>query len=105
MNEDLPLTNSNLAFAEALYADYVQDPSSVSEDWATYFRRLNNGDSGTNGSSNLGPSFQSRSIFDPAPPSGFPNTSREQDKGTRVSSNSLQDRADQLIRAYRVRGH
>ncbi|HEX3724906.1 MAG TPA: thiamine pyrophosphate-dependent enzyme, partial [Pirellulales bacterium] len=94
-----PLPNSlSLGFVEALYAQYVRNPASVSADWRHYFRRLGNGDSRL---PRFGPSFQPASIFNPP--------SREPAEGSasvrEVEMALLQDRFDQLVRAYRVRGH
>ena len=39
------LPNSlNLPFVEALYADFLKDPSSVDPQWRRYFEALRNGD-------------------------------------------------------------
>ena len=91
----------NLAFVEELYASYLRDPSSVSADWQEYFAAIRNGDSA--GHAALEPTFARTSIFNP--PSGdatsdaFPRTAVEEE------SRHLQDRVDQLIRAYRICGH
>ncbi len=88
----------SLGFIEALYASYQQDPASVPADWRRYFKSLGNG---TPGPVRLGPSFRPHSIFNPdgAEPSGGMATARE------IEAAVLQDRLDQLVRAYRVRGH
>jgi 2-oxoglutarate dehydrogenase E1 component len=90
---------SNLPFVERLYADYARDPSSVPADWRRYFRALARQD-GENGAVRLGPSFRPGSIFNP-PAAG--RDAAETDGGTRATA--LQDRVDQLVRAYRTRGH
>ncbi|MEZ4464611.1 MAG: hypothetical protein R3F43_08945 [bacterium] len=84
------LNGQNLAFVEGLYADYLEDPASVPEDWQTWFRSL---DAEAVAPADLrGPSFPQRSIFAGA-------ASQPLDVA------ALQDRLDQLVRAYRVRGH
>jgi len=91
----------NLAFLEDLYADYLRDPASVSADWQEYFGSIRNGDHAGPGS--LAPNFSGRSIFNP------PASAGERDYLNRVAveeeSTNLQDRVDQLIRAYRICGH
>jgi 2-oxoglutarate dehydrogenase E1 component len=92
------LPNSvSLEFVEALYADYVRDPDSVPEDWRRYFQGFSEG----NGSkpADLKPSFPSFSIFNPPAESGNGAVSEE------ATTAVLQERIDQLIRNYRVRGH
>ncbi|MBK9001862.1 MAG: 2-oxoglutarate dehydrogenase E1 component [Myxococcales bacterium] len=84
----------SLAFVEELYAAWAADPSSVSEDWRTYFASLRNGDARPR----LGPSFSPHSVFNP----GNGASAGPSDVSEAVVR---QDRLDQLIRAYRVRGH
>jgi 2-oxoglutarate dehydrogenase E1 component len=56
----------NLAFIEALYARFLEDPTSVDEQWKRLFEPIARED----GHLPLGPSFRPRSIFDPAPQNG-----------------------------------
>ncbi|MFA9478700.1 2-oxoglutarate dehydrogenase E1 component [Phycisphaerales bacterium AB-hyl4] len=129
---DLPWPDStNLAYVEQLYGRYVQDPDSLDPTWREYFDRWAREDVPTR-SNGLGPSFQARSIFNPASqatngngsgsgngqhhhgnghpavsPSAItsqPALNRELERQA-MSLSSLQDRVDQLIRNYRVRGH
>src|SRR2546429_430184 len=59
------LPNSvSLEFVEALYADYLRDPESVSPDWRQYFQSLSEGNGFSKGQS-LTPAFKPWSIFDP----------------------------------------
>ncbi len=81
----------NLEFAEDLAEQYRRDPASVPEG----FRALFEQDGGTPA---RGPSFRPRGLFEPVPRAD----AAAQDAFTTAN---LQDRADQLIRAYRVRGH
>src|SRR4051812_8746392 len=96
------LPNSvGLDFVEGLYADYLRDPQSVSPDWREYFQAL----SGGNGSpqpETQAPAFKPWSIFNP-PSTAFAhgNGAATEEATTAV----LQERVDQLIRNYRVRGH
>ena len=80
----------NLPFVEELYRDYTQEAASVPEDWQRYFKEMENGDGAD--TFKLGPSFRPASLFHAAEP-------------TRTGVAGLQDRVDQLIRAYRMRGH
>ncbi|HEV3138806.1 MAG TPA: thiamine pyrophosphate-dependent enzyme, partial [Pirellulales bacterium] len=90
----------SLGFVEQLYASYLQDPASVSADWRRYFKQLGNGN-GTAVPPRLGPSFRPSSVFNPP---GRAQTARA--AGVReLEVAVLQDRVDQLVRAYRVRGH
>src|SRR6058998_2777741 len=88
----------SLPFIEALYEDYLRDPASVPPDWRQYFRAF----SDSNGRSNtpsFAPSFKPWSIFNPPTASGNGAAAEE------ATAAVLQERVDQLIRNYRVRGH
>src|ERR1700680_738865 len=88
----------SLGFIEDLYASYLRDATSVSADWRRYFTRLGNGTAAVPRS---GPSFRPASGFQPA--RGAEAGGAE---GVRALEMALlQDRVDQLVRAYRVRGH
>ncbi len=90
MKSSVTLPNSsNLEFVEQLYSDYKRDPSGITEEWRQYFAQLENGDGATE--VKLGPSFRTPSLFH----------ARDGVRGMA----GLQDRVDQLIRAYRTRGH
>ncbi len=87
------LAGENLAFVESLWADFLRDPTSVNEEWRRYFETL--GTTGGNGHrARLGPSFHPPGLFTPR---GF--------GGTNFANRVAQDRVDQLIRSFRVRGH
>ncbi len=89
----------NLSFVESLYTDYLRDPSSIDAEWRSYFDGLIPGGESRAGL-RPGPSFRPASIFNPVGPSSR-NGAAERVGDAAV----LQDRVDQLIRAYRVRGH
>jgi len=77
----------NLDFAEEILRQYQADPAQVDPAWREYFDGL-----GINGQKvAAGPAFQSSSIFNPP--------------ADKVGDAYKQERVDQLIRAYRVRGH
>jgi 2-oxoglutarate dehydrogenase E1 component len=94
--EPTPPSSLSLPFVEGLYADYLRDPRSVSEDWQRYFEALGNGVQRL--PPRLGPSFTPPRLFDPGP-----GAAAAGDGAADVAA--LQDRADQLVRAFRVRGH
>jgi 2-oxoglutarate dehydrogenase E1 component len=83
----------SLAFVESLYAEYLRDPVSVPPDWRRFFE---SGDVETARRWRAGPSFRSFSVFNP--PDG-------REHRPVVEAAHLQDRLDQLVRNYRVRGH
>ena len=87
----------NLAFIEGLYAEFLRDPAAVAPAWQRYFQELRAAEGG-NGHFRLGPSFRPASMFHGGP-RGQSASLRELEMAAR------QDRVDQLIRAYRVRGH
>ena len=91
------ISGDNLAFVEALYATYLEDPASVEPEWRAFFASLNG--NGVRPATLRGPSFAPRSIFDAAAPPGPALRSPGMDFAAR------QDLVDQIVRAYRVRGH
>jgi 2-oxoglutarate dehydrogenase E1 component len=96
----------SLAFVEGLYAEYIEDPASVPSDWKAYFESLS-----TEGlpPAQVGPSFRARSLFNPVvrrENGEAPAARAVNGNGADVSEAAVrQDRVDQLVRAYRVRGH
>ncbi|MBN1610828.1 MAG: 2-oxoglutarate dehydrogenase E1 component [Polyangiaceae bacterium] len=98
--EDLP--SLSLAFVEGLYSEYCRDPNRVPEAWRTYFEALGSNDARPQ-QFKLAPSFRRPRLFDP---SGYAGGLRSD--LARVVSRAdavLQDRVDELVRAYRVSGH
>jgi 2-oxoglutarate dehydrogenase E1 component len=103
---EVTLNSSNLAFVEELYAAYLDDPTSVPEEWQAYFAAAAfmgaNGDGSGNGQAarfRPGPAFRPASLFNPptAAPARAPLVQGEEAE--------LQHRVDKLVRNYRVRGH
>ncbi len=86
--------SASLPFLEALYAAYRRDAASVGDDWRAYFARLD-AELGA-GDGDGAPHFARRSLFDAA--GSAPG-------GEAEAAIALQSRVEQLIRAYRVRGH
>jgi 2-oxoglutarate dehydrogenase E1 component len=96
----------SLAFIEGLYQDFLNDPESVSPEWRDYFS-AQNGAAGNGAPPAAGPSFKPFSLFNPpgAAPSADGAPFDRRDRSTVHHAAALQDRVDQLIRAYRVWGH
>ena len=93
------LPNSvSLEFVEALYAEFLRDPESVPPDWRNYFQSFGDGNR-IPATQNLTPSFKAWSIFNPPAATGNGVVAEE------ATTAVLQERIDQLIRNYRVRGH
>jgi 2-oxoglutarate dehydrogenase E1 component len=97
----LELNSQSLGFLERMFAQYVTDPESVSSDWRRYFAALSNGAKRGDGSPALKPGPPHAAAPTEAPP-------QERD-GQPVSAEldlaAKQERVDQLVRNYRVRGH
>ncbi|MCO5168912.1 MAG: 2-oxoglutarate dehydrogenase E1 component [Planctomycetes bacterium] len=103
------LGGENLAFAEALYEQFLQDPASVDPAWRALFEPI--ADRGA-GPAPLGPTFQPRSIFAPAAlDGGYRNgkgngTAIARAEQVAAGSAALrQERVDQLVTAFRALGH
>ncbi len=93
----------NLGFVEALLADFQRDPHSVSEPWRAYFESLRNGDGLA--PARPGPSFRPRSIFHGGNGHSTGGLANGELQKHDMEVEARQDRVDQLIRSYRVRGH
>jgi len=86
---------SNAAYVESLYLRFLEDPQSVPEAWREWFAQQD-GAEPAHGVPRGGPSFRPSSIFNPPAPAADSVT---------LHAARLQERADQLVRNYRVRGH
>lgn len=86
----------NAEYLEGLYQAYQDDPAQVPSVWREFFQRdAKDQEPGAA----VGPSFRPASIFRPAASAdGHP-------QGEELRLARLQERVDQLIRNYRVRGH
>src|ERR1051326_6802793 len=87
----------NLPFVEGVYEQFLRDPASVPDEWRDYFRTLENGD---------GTESIPRSRL-PQDGAGKPlrSTAAARAKRDQAKAIGAQDRVDQLIRVYRMRGH
>jgi 2-oxoglutarate dehydrogenase E1 component len=90
---------ANLAFAEALYEDYLREPASVPADWQQYFAEVAEGELRFP-RPRFGPSFRPFSLFNPPA-----RTRLSQRPATDPETAGLHDRVYLLTRLYRVRGH
>ena len=97
---------SSLPFVEDLYLDYLKDAASVPETWRRYFEAFPGNGLAARGA--LGPSFERSSLFNP-PAGRTASTNGASTNGATSTTNAeaaaLQQRADRLVRNYRVRGH
>ena len=96
---------SNSEFIEDLYIKFLQNPTSVNEDWQEFFQKINSEDQ-------LYKSSYTNSVTPFRDKAPLPNTKLNESKATSQSTTSaIQSttldsiRALMLIRAYRVRGH
>lgn len=89
----------SLSFFEQMYADYIRDPLSVSEDWRSYFEEVD-------GNGQL-PPRPSPDQFDRNKPQTLVPAAESRCAicGRAEELSALQHRVDKLIRNYRVRGH
>ncbi|MCA9096206.1 MAG: hypothetical protein KDA68_22155, partial [Planctomycetaceae bacterium] len=114
-----PLPGSlNLSFVEGIYSDYLSQPESVPPQWRRYFEQMRN-DEESHLPTRIGPSFKARSLFNPlgigtatlspptapALPAPSPPAQSQPNAPPEMDVAARQDRVDQLIRNYRVRGH
>ncbi|MCA9137197.1 MAG: 2-oxoglutarate dehydrogenase E1 component, partial [Planctomycetales bacterium] len=123
------MNSFSLDYIDDLYVQYVQDPNSVSETWRQYFEQfLVSSPSGTKPSATKNGS--TRQIDDDTSPGGGKSPSGNGASGKGASGNGsatvsatpagssgdeatdqalwmsrMQDRVNQLVREYRVRGH
>jgi 2-oxoglutarate dehydrogenase E1 component len=108
-----PIGSHNLGFVEELYAAFLADPASVDPAWRTFFESLASGDPFA-ARPQLGPTRASGGLFSrmaapdagaDAAAAGAPGSNGAGPKQVAGDLAVLQDRVDQLVRAYRVRGH
>lgn len=92
------LSAQSLAFIEQHYADYLSDRNSVSPDWREYFDEIHAGHENVTPALLKKP-FEHDSIFHRGHTGALPS------EAVAPETAILQERLDQLIRNYRVRGH
>ncbi|MDA1231936.1 MAG: 2-oxoglutarate dehydrogenase E1 component, partial [Planctomycetota bacterium] len=96
-NTGFQLTAQNLEFAESQLERYLKDRNSVSPDWRDYFDDMKVEESGLTPENQQVP-FQAESIF-------RRTAARVPPDPLTSDASVLQERLDQLVRSYRVRGH
>ncbi len=91
-------TEINLGFAEEIYYDYLRNPTSVSDEWRTYFESM----------------AADPAVLPPAPSTTSPASRTDplaaSDPAARArreasSEAALQHCVDKIVSAYRIRGH
>ena len=97
MESDPSPNTLSLGFAEELYAAWLGNPESVPLGWRDWFEQLGRGHRFAS-RPQLDPTFRVASVFHPAGGNGHL-------PALPADNMAMQDRVDQLIRAYRVRGH
>jgi len=95
---DIRQNSLSAEYLERLYVAYQEDPGRVSQEWRDFFGQWGDGE-GEAPRVAVGPSFRPASIFRP------PTPVDGQTPGEELRLARLQERVDQLIRNYRVRGH
>jgi 2-oxoglutarate dehydrogenase E1 component len=95
----LELDSQSVGFVERLFADYASDPSSVSDDWRQYFAEL------SDGAAQVPIPSLERPRTGPQLAEEAPHDLDGRSRGDELEVEARQERVDQLIRNYRVRGH
>ncbi len=95
---DVP--SESLGFVEEMYERYRKDPASVSPDWQRFFRSQENGNGETATACR-----REQLAREGVPLPETAGTDRCNICGRETSMSDRQYRVDQLIRAYRTRGH
>jgi 2-oxoglutarate dehydrogenase E1 component len=95
MSDSYEFDSQSAPYVEWLWQEFLHDPGSVPREWQEYFRTFDQ----DGGVQTLRPAFRARSVFNPLPAANGARHREDQE------SERLQHRADQLMRAYRVRGH
>ncbi len=89
---------SSLAFVESLYDDFLRDPQGLSPDWREYFQSLTDEERSAEG---IAARMRSAGLATGGDGSSLARTHAGESADPAV----LQQRVDQLVRSYRVRGH
>jgi 2-oxoglutarate dehydrogenase E1 component len=103
------LNSQSLGYVEDLYESFLKNRDSVPAEWVAVFDSMTNGSDGNGqgaapkGGWSPAPPFAPRSIFNP--PGNAPPSSKATPGQQRMDVAAHQERVDQLIRNFRVRGH
>ncbi len=104
----------NAAFVEGLYEEYLRDPGSVPASWQQYFEGFAspNGEGAVAEESNGAPNPLGKPSDTEPPPlaagiplDALPTAGNGVAERSSLQIAALQDRVDQMVRAFRVRGH
>lgn len=90
----------NVPFVEGLFEEFLRNPESVPEEWRAYFRQLEDGEPG--------PGLAQPQATQTRTETPLRSSSAGRSKrltGAEARAVGAQDRVDQLIRVYRLRGH
>jgi len=105
------LGNNSSEFVETLYADYLNDPKNIPEQWKIFFEGLNDKREKILKNAN-GPSWSPKKKIKSDVSDGYKDLDKKNsDLQDSVSSGSILGaakdsvRANMLVRAYRIRGH
>ena len=101
MSQDESLNEAgteSIAYIDALYADFLKDPNSVSAEWRDHFTDEAR-EAGVPSNIGIGPAFRPSSICNP------PNATCKGGACAVWQISALQERVGRLVHAYRVRGH
>jgi 2-oxoglutarate dehydrogenase E1 component len=98
----IELDSQSLDFAEQLFAKYQADPNAVSADWRAYFAALTNGAPQADRVPTRRPDVASQTALEATPPE---NGLEGHELSAELDLAAKQERIDQLVRNYRVRGH
>jgi len=99
------MASSSLEYVEELFADYLDDPALVPPEWRKYFETLAPGEA-VHHAPRFRTSFRPGSVFNPPVPNQGPDNGQNAAiSAAALQIARLQERVDQLIRNYRVRGH
>ncbi len=90
----------NVPFVEGLYEEFLRNPDAVPEEWRAYFRQMEDGEPGAGLAQ---PQSSQTRTENPLRSSAAGRSKRL--TGAEARAVGAQDRVDQLIRVYRLRGH
>ena len=101
------MNSYSLDYIDDLYVQYVQDPNSVSETWRKYFEQFVIGAevSRTQADSKTRPTSEPPSDNGRGAPVDRRGSSGDELTDQALWMSRIQDRVNQLVREYRVRGH
>ncbi len=99
-----PMDAQSLAYVEGIYQTYLNDPSAVSPQWRAYFEQNSDAQHNLPPGTQIHPTFKPASVFNARNKNSSYNPAPLGHRG-QSDDRVLQDRVNQLIRNYRVRGH